>query len=104
MLRADIRADGVNGELLPYVTASAARGKCRDQHSTAMGEVYTAGMFPVSTVLRGGWRAVTCLVGEGVVQPSAQRGGGERQRGLNGRVHLHIVLRRRAGSRHSVYI
>lgn len=67
-----------------------------------MWEVYTilltAGTFPKSTVLRGRWRAVTCRVGEGVVQPFAQRGGGERQRGLNGRIHLHIVLRRRARS------
>lgn len=73
-----------------------------------MWEVYTilltAGTFPLSTVLRGRWRALTCLVGEGVVQPFAQWGGGERQGGLNGRVHLHIVLGRRARSRHPVYI
>lgn len=107
MLRADILADGVNGELLPYVTDSAVCGK-EGLHSTALGEVYTflspAGAFPVSTMLRGRWRAVTWLVGEGVVQPFAQRGGGEGHRRLNGRVRLHIVLRRRAGSRHPVYI
>lgn len=48
--------------------------------------------------------AVTCLVGEGVVQPFAQRGGGERQGGLDRGVRLHVVLRRRAGSRHPVHI
>lgn len=51
-----------------------------------------------------GCEAITRLVGEGVVQAFAQRGGGEGQRGLNRRVHLQVVLRWRVGGRHPVYI
>lgn len=125
MLRAEILAEGVSGELLTYPFDKTVQGRkktlfivyvlcsvtkyehvfwmCVDQAYWTLSILYET-VVELLLFFFHMQEFATCLVGEGVVQSFAQRGGRQRQRSLNSRVALHAVLSRGAGSRHPAHV
>lgn len=115
MLRADILAEGVSGELPPYPFDRATGGergqkkRWIERENNKMRDVLMKRCSDIPNESKKmhsseDGPAATCWVGKGVVQTFAQWGSGEREGGLYSSVHLYVVLCGRAWSRHPAHI